>query len=185
VPYEERRAVASDLKRIYTAVDQDTAADELTVAEKWDQRFPTISRAWREHWEHVTPFPAFPPDLRRIVYTTNTIEALDRQIRKTINLRGHCPTEDAKTFSERLVGQEREELADVLFAGDAVGEGRRRVDRVVVAAPRFLARDVAGCGELGDDAVRRALGDRDAITDVSQADSGVVGDADQYLRVPG
>jgi putative transposase len=96
VPYKDRRAVAADLKRIYTAADQDAAADELTAfSEKWDQRFPTISRSWLERWEHVTPFLAFPPDLRRIVYTTNTIEALNRQIRKTIKTRGHFPTEDA------------------------------------------------------------------------------------------
>jgi putative transposase len=96
VPYKDRRAVAADLKRIYTATDQDGAADELTAfSEKWDQRFPTISRSWLDHWEHVTPFLAFPPDLRRIVYTTNTIEALNRQIRKVIKTRGHFPTEDA------------------------------------------------------------------------------------------
>ena len=96
VPYKDRRAVAADLKRIYTATDQDAAADELTAfSEKWDARFPTISRSWLERWEHITPFLAFPPDLRRIVYTTNTIEALNRQIRKTIKTRGHFPTEDA------------------------------------------------------------------------------------------
>jgi putative transposase len=96
VPYKDKKRVAADLKRIYTAADQDSAADELTAfAEKWDQRFPTISRSWLEHWEHVTPFLAFPPDLRRIVYTTNTIEALNRQIRKIIKTRGHFPTEDA------------------------------------------------------------------------------------------
>lgn len=96
VPYKDRRAVAADLKRIYTAADQDAAADELAAfSEKWDERFPTISRAWLEHWEHITPFLAFPPDLRRIVYTTNTIEALNRQVRKIIKTRGHFPSEDA------------------------------------------------------------------------------------------
>jgi putative transposase len=96
VPYKDRKRVAGDLRKIYTAADQDSAADELAAfAEKWDQRFPTISRSWLDHWEHITPFLAFPPDLRRIVYTTNTIEALNRQIRKTIKTRGHFPTEDA------------------------------------------------------------------------------------------
>ena len=72
VPYKDRRAVAADLKKIYTATDQDAAADELArFADKWDQRFPTISRSWLEHWEHVIPFLAFPPDLRRVVYTTD------------------------------------------------------------------------------------------------------------------
>ena len=96
VPYKDRRAVAADLKKIYSAVDADAAADELQrFADKWDSRFPTISRSWLEHWEHVIPFLAFPPDLRRVVYTTNTIEALNRQIRKIIKTRGHFPTEDA------------------------------------------------------------------------------------------
>ena len=96
VPYKDRREVAKDLKLIYTAQDQDAAGDALTAfSEKWDQRFPSISRSWLEHWEHVTPFLAFPADVRRAIYTTNTIEALNRQIRKIIKTRGHFPTEDA------------------------------------------------------------------------------------------
>lgn len=96
VPYRDKRAVAADLKKIYTAADCDAAANELErFAEKWDHRYPTISRSWLEHWEQITPFLAFPPDVRRIVYTTNTIEALNRQIRKIIKTRGHFPTEDA------------------------------------------------------------------------------------------
>jgi putative transposase len=54
-----------------------------------------IGKTWREAWEHVIPFLAFPPEVRRVVYTTNTIEALHRQIRKTIKTRGHFPTEEA------------------------------------------------------------------------------------------
>jgi putative transposase len=96
VPYRDKRAVAADLKKIYTAVDQDAAADELQrFADKWDPRYPTISRSWLEHWERIIPFLAFPPDVRRAVYTTNTIEALNRQIRKIIKTRGQFPTEDA------------------------------------------------------------------------------------------
>src|SRR5919109_1251872 len=96
VPYRDKRAVAADLKKIYTATDQDAAADELQrFADKWDGRYPTISRSWLEHWEQITPFLAFPPDVRRAVYTTNTIEALNRQIRKIIKTRGQFPTEDS------------------------------------------------------------------------------------------
>ena len=96
VPYRDKRAVAADLKKIYTATDQDAAADELQrFAEKWEVRYPTISRGWLEHWEQITPFLAFPPDVRRAVYTTNTIEALNRQIRKITKTRGQFPTEDA------------------------------------------------------------------------------------------
>jgi len=96
VPYKDRREVAKDLKLIYTAQDQDAAGDALTAfSEKWDPRFPSISRSWLEHWEHVIPFLAFPADVRRAIYTTNTIEACNRQIRKIIKTRGHFPTEDS------------------------------------------------------------------------------------------
>ena len=96
VPYKDMRAVAKDLKPIYTAVDRDHAWEELErFAEKWDAKYPMISESWAEHWERVVPFLAFPPDVRRAVYTTNTIEALNRQIRKIIKTRGSFPNEDS------------------------------------------------------------------------------------------
>jgi putative transposase len=96
VPYKDRRQVARDLKPIYTAVDRDDAWDQLEhFAEKWDAKYPMISQSWTEHWERIVPFLAFPPDVRRAVYTTNTIEALNRQIRKIIKTRGSFPSEDS------------------------------------------------------------------------------------------
>ena len=96
VSYKDRKAVANDLKPIYTAVDRDHAWDQLEAfAEKWDHKYPMISASWTEHWEQVVPFLAFPPDVRRAVYTTNTIEALNRQIRKVIKTRGSFPSEDS------------------------------------------------------------------------------------------
>lgn len=96
VPYKDMRAVAKDLKPIYTAVDRDDAWEQLErFAEKWDAKYPMISQRWTEHWERVVPFLSFPPDVRRAVYTTNTIEALNRQIRKIIKTRGSFPTEDS------------------------------------------------------------------------------------------
>jgi transposase-like protein len=96
VRYRDRRAVAAGLKRIYTAADRDHAEAELErFAEKCDARYPMIAASWIEHWERIVPFLAFPPDVRRVVYTTNTIEALNRQIRKIIKTRGHFPDEDA------------------------------------------------------------------------------------------
>jgi len=96
VPDKHRRQVAKDLKPIYTAVDADQAAAALSNFDQaWGERYPMIGNTWRDTWEHVIPFLAFPPDLRRVVYTTNTIEALHRQIRKTIKTRGHFTTEDA------------------------------------------------------------------------------------------
>jgi transposase-like protein len=96
VPDKHRRAVAAALKPIYTATDPDTAKQALTAfTAEWDTMFPQISRAWQDAWDRVTPFLAFPADVRRILYTTNTIESLNRQLRKTIKTRGAFPTEDA------------------------------------------------------------------------------------------
>jgi putative transposase len=96
VPEKDRKAVAKDLKPIYTAIDRDHAWDELErFAEKWDPKYPMISASWTERWEQIVPFLAFPADVRRIVYTTNTIEALNRQIRKIIKTRGSFPNEDS------------------------------------------------------------------------------------------
>jgi putative transposase len=96
VPRRERERVARDLKPIYTAVDADAAQLELEAFdEKWGQRFPVITQAWLNAWEHVTPFLAFPPEVRRVIYTTNAIEALNRQLRKALKTKGHFPNEDA------------------------------------------------------------------------------------------
>jgi putative transposase len=96
VPDKDKKHVARDLRRIYTASDRDSAEAELErFAEKWDHKYPMISASWIERFEHIVPFLAFPPDLRRVIYTTNTIEALNRQIRKIIKTRGSFPNEDS------------------------------------------------------------------------------------------
>jgi putative transposase len=96
VPRREREQVARDLKPIYTAKDADQAQAELEAFdEKWGARFPVITQAWLNAWEHVIPFLAFPDEVRRVIYTTNAIEALNRQLRKAIKTKGSFPTEDA------------------------------------------------------------------------------------------
>ena len=96
VPRREREQVARDLKPIYTAVDAEQAQAELEAFdEKWGQRFPVITQAWLNAWEHVIPFLAFPAEVRRVIYTTNAIEALNRQLRKAIKTKGSFPNEDA------------------------------------------------------------------------------------------
>jgi putative transposase len=96
VPRREYDQVAKDLKPIYTAIDADAAWQALeTFDEKWGKRFPPIVQAWQDAWEHVTPFMAFEPEVRRVIYTTNAIEALNRQLRKAIKTKGHFPTEDS------------------------------------------------------------------------------------------
>lgn len=110
VPYKDKKKVAADLRKVYTAVDRDHAERELEAfAETWDERYPMISASWIEHWERIVPFLAFPPDLRRVVYTTNTIEALNRQIRKIIKTRGSFPSEDSarKLVYLAIIGAQR------------------------------------------------------------------------------
>jgi putative transposase len=98
VSYQDRRPLAKDLRPVYTAANAEQAVVELErFDETWGARYPMIATAWRERWEHIVPFLALPEDLRRIVYTTNTIEAMHRQIRKAIKTRGHFPDEQAAT----------------------------------------------------------------------------------------
>ena len=98
VNYRDRRALAKDLRPVYTAANADAALVELErFDEQWGGRYPMIAAAWRRDWQHITPFLALPEPLRRGVYTTNTIEAMHRQIRKAIKTRGHFPDEQAAT----------------------------------------------------------------------------------------
>jgi putative transposase len=98
VNYRDKRKVATALKPIYTAPNADAALDELDRFDAdWGARYPAAVQAWRTAWEHVIPFLALPDDLRRAVYTTNTIEGLHRQVRKAIKTRGHFPDEQAAT----------------------------------------------------------------------------------------
>lgn len=96
VSYKDYKAVTADLRPIYQAATEDDALDALCAfGDRWDARYPMISEMWRRHWERFIPFFAFPPEIRKIVYTTNSIEAVNRQLRKIIKTRGHFPTEDA------------------------------------------------------------------------------------------
>jgi putative transposase len=96
VPRRDYDKVVRDLKPIYTATDPDAAMLALErFDEQWGEKLGVITQAWRSAWEHVTPFMAFPPEVRRVIYTTNAIEALNRQLRKAIKTKGHFPNEDS------------------------------------------------------------------------------------------
>jgi putative transposase len=98
VTYRDRKRVAADLKPVYGAVNADASLAALEAFDKtWGERYPMIADSWRARWQHITPFLALPAELRRAVYTTNSIENLNRQIRKTIKTRGHFPDEQAAT----------------------------------------------------------------------------------------
>src|SRR5215217_1064908 len=96
--WKERKSCASELRRIYTAADADAARAVLDqLIREWaDSKTRTAAlQVWERAWERVIPFLAFPEEIRRIVYTTNTVESLHMQIRKTIKTRGHFPNDDA------------------------------------------------------------------------------------------
>ncbi len=96
VPWKDRKAVCASLREIYTAVDEAAALAALEAFEdKWGERFPMIAKAWSERWDEITPFLEFPDEIRRVVYTTNTVEALNRQLRKVLKTKGHFPSDEA------------------------------------------------------------------------------------------
>jgi len=96
VNWKERRSVAQDLRAIYQAATAEQAEQEREAfAARWDARYPTISALWQRHWEQITPLFAFPPEIRRIIYTTNAVESLHMTLRKVIKTRGSFPTEEA------------------------------------------------------------------------------------------
>ena len=97
VGYQHRKSVAAALKPIYQAVDAAAAKDELEAFKASDlgQKYPNTIATFENAWERFTPFLAFPPELRRVIYTTNAIESLNFQLRKIIKNRGHFPNDDA------------------------------------------------------------------------------------------
>jgi putative transposase len=97
VSYKDRKAVAAALKEIYRAKDADAGAIALDAfaAGSWGLKYPAIAMSWRRHWPAVIPFFAFPTDVRRIIYTTNAIEALHAKLRRAVRTRGHFPSDDS------------------------------------------------------------------------------------------
>jgi putative transposase len=96
VNWKDRKAVAAALRPVYSAADADQARAELDAFdEAWGARYPHAVATWRAAWDRFTPFLAFPPMLRRVLYTTNSAESLNYQLRKVTKNRGHFPNDDA------------------------------------------------------------------------------------------
>lgn len=96
VSYKDRRAVARDLKAIYTATtleDAETALERFATT--WDGRYPAISSSWLADWERLIPLFEYPPEIRRAIYTTNAIESLNRSLRRVLKTRGAFPNDEA------------------------------------------------------------------------------------------
>lgn len=94
-PWKDRRDLAREMKTIYAAIDDHAAEAALTSFENsfWGRKFPAIGQIWRRAWQQVIPFFAFPKDVRRIIYTTNAIEALNSKLRRAVRARGHFPSD--------------------------------------------------------------------------------------------
>ena len=97
VNYKDRKALAAALKPIYTAANEDAALEALEVFEtgQLGRRYPSAVKTFHDAWDRFTPFLAFPPELRRVIYTTNSIESLNYQLRKVTKNRGHFPNDAA------------------------------------------------------------------------------------------
>jgi transposase-like protein len=96
VPWKDYKAVAADLKRIYRSATEDEALLELEqFAERWDDRFPQISKSWRNHWQNLNTLFKYPEDIRKAIYTTNAIESLNSVIRKAVKKRKLFPSDDS------------------------------------------------------------------------------------------
>jgi putative transposase len=95
--WKDRKPLAAALRPIYAASSAEAALAALDAFEagEWGRKFPTAAAAWRRAWDQVIPFFAFPPAIRRVIYTTNAIESINARLRKIIKTRGHFPTDDA------------------------------------------------------------------------------------------
>ena len=96
VPYKDRRQVAADLKLIYSAPTEAAALSELDAfAGKWDEKYPMISKSWRTRWTDLVPFLQYPPEIRKVIYTTNAIESMNYSIRKVTKNRLSFPSSES------------------------------------------------------------------------------------------
>jgi len=96
VPWKDYKAVTADLKQIYQSVTEEEARQALErFSERWDEKYPQISRSWRTHWENLNTLFNYPQDIRKAIYTTNAIESLNSVIRKAIKKRKLFPTDDS------------------------------------------------------------------------------------------
>ena len=96
VSYKDLKALMADLKRVYTASTEEIALLELEAfAEKWDSKYPTISKSWNENWATLSTYFKYPTEVRKIIYTTNTVEGFNRQLRKVTKNKSVFPTDDS------------------------------------------------------------------------------------------
>jgi putative transposase len=136
--WKDRKALAAALRPVYTALNAESAAAALDDFERgeWGKKFPTVVASWRRVWDKVIPFFAYPPAVRKLIYTTNAIESLHSQLRKIIKTRGHFPSDDAATkllwLALRNIGQ-----------GTSVREWREAMNQFAIAYGDRFTRAVS------------------------------------------
>jgi len=96
VSYKDLKKICADLKKIYSAATEEAGLDALMgFGEKWDGKYPMISQSWQRHWDDLSEFFKYPPEIRRAIYTTNAVEPLNYQLRKVTKNRSTFCTDDA------------------------------------------------------------------------------------------
>jgi len=104
--WKDRKAITTALRPIYTAATLEAAEDAMDTFElEWGDRYPGIIKTWRSAWEQFTPFLRFPPEIRKVVYTTNLVESVNFQLRKVTKTRGHFPTDTSALKLLRLAAR--------------------------------------------------------------------------------
>ena len=138
VSWKDRKPVVPALRAIYRAKDAEAgmAALEAFDAGSWGKKYPAIALAWRRNWDRVIPFFAFPEGVRKIIYTTNAIEALNAKLRRAVKIRGHFPTDDAATKLIYLVL--RDAAAEWKMAPREWGEAKSQF--AILFEERFITR---------------------------------------------
>ncbi len=96
IPYKDRKVFVSDLKTVYSAVNEDSAMNNLmSLKDKWDKKYPNAVKSWEDNWDNLSTFFAFPSNIRKIIYTTNVIESLNSQFRKVTKTKLIFPNDDS------------------------------------------------------------------------------------------
>lgn len=96
VSYKDIKALMTDLKAVYAAVDEPSALDALEAfAQNWDKKYPMISQSWRNNWASLSVYFKYPQEVRRLIYTTVAIEGFNRQLRKVTKSKSVFPTDDS------------------------------------------------------------------------------------------
>ncbi len=125
VSWKERKVLCADLKKIYRAITEEEGLEELNnFAEKWDHKYPMISKSWRNNWENLNEFFNYPEYIRKAIYTTNAIESLNSSLRKVIKKRSAFPTDDAiyKVLYLALTNAEKKWTMSIRDWGAAINQ---------------------------------------------------------------